>query len=110
MKLLKLSFLLLLFMGLFSSCGDDDDAVEECSSANLNFAVTFSEELDNVNAATTAFATDPSTENCLALKAAYEDYLDAIESYEDCAREAGQLAEWNQGLSDARDSLNDLVC
>ena len=111
MKIVKLSCLLLLFTGFLMSCGsDDDEKIEDCSNANVTFAVTFSEELENINIASMNYANDQSTENCNALKSAYEDYLDAIEAYEDCARQAGQLAEWNQGLDDAREALDDIVC
>lgn len=111
MKLLKLSFLLVLFLGLFSSCGDDeDDAVVDCANANATFATAFSEELNNINEVSTEYAMNPTTENCNAFKNAYNDYLDAIEAYEDCAREAGQLAEWNQALAETREALNDIEC
>lgn len=94
---------------LLSSCGGDDDLNSNCG-ANYNFQVELSNEVQILNDAAIAYANDPTTENCNAYVDAANDYLDAAEDLEDCAVLAGQQAEYNQAIDDARDSLNALQC
>jgi hypothetical protein len=95
------------FFILSTGCGDDKDTPEGCAT---NFAATFQDELEDINTASANFSNDPSTANCEAFKDAYNDYLDALEDWEECANINNQVVEWQQSLDAARAAINDLVC
>ena len=46
-----------------------------------------------------AWIADQSLENCLALQTAYQNYIDELESLQDCANQAGVGQEFSQALS-----------
>lgn len=103
----KFIFFCLLILSLgFNSCGGDD--AEDCANASLNFSQEFSEEFQNISNAATNYANDPSSSNCNSYKNAILDYIDALKSFEDCAREAGQLTEYNASLSQYESEVNGL--
>jgi len=80
--------------------------VVSCSTA---WATDLQDELTAVSNAGVAYATDPSTSNCNAYKAAYEAYINALEPYGECAELSGQSrTDWQEALQDARDSLTGL--
>lgn len=101
--------LLVTFSFALVSCGGDDE-VEECNAASINFAQEFSQELQDIVDAGTAFGTDPSASNCENYKEAVRDYINALRSFEDCAREAGMLAEFNAALNEYDESEIDNLC
>ncbi|KPL15553.1 MAG: hypothetical protein AMS23_06885 [Bacteroides sp. SM1_62] len=88
------------FTLLVSSCSKDNDPdVLPCSTA---WATELHDEINAVAAAATAFALDESAENCNALKAAYQDYIDALKPYGNCATLTGQdRADWQKALDEA---------
>ena len=59
-------------------------------------------EFDVITSAGTAYSLDPSAENCNALKSAYQDWINALKPYGDCATLTGQdRVEWQKAVDDA---------
>ena len=70
-----------------------------CSAA---WATEVESEYTAVVNAAVAYATDESEANCNALKSAYQDYIDAMKPFGDCATLTGQdRAEWKKAVEDA---------
>ena len=105
-------FSTLLFMATFVlatiGCGGDDDPNDPPAGCTAVFATTFNAEINAISAASQAYFADQTTENCNALKDAYNDYLDALEDWEDCANFYDQFDEWQTALNEARDSVEDI--
>jgi len=97
-------FLLTLAIGM-TSCGDDEPDVD-CTSTN--FANTINALINDLNAAVTTYNNDPSSANCQALKDAANDYLDGVESFDDCA-DIDQT-QFNDQLDQAREAVNTINC
>ena len=91
------------------ACKKDDPAPVGCGS-NWVLANEIEDELNAVLDAATTYTQDPTTANCEAYVAAYQDYLDELEGYQSCANQAGQGAEYQQALQDAQDALDDINC
>lgn len=109
---MKNLFSVLVFALLFVSysCGDDDpvnNTPENCSTA---FTESFEDDLTAVNTASTNYANDPSSSNCEAFKDAYNNYLDALEDWEECAVFYNQVTQWQQSLDAARTAVNGIAC
>ena len=108
----KTKFILFtLFVGsmMFVSCNNGDDDVGPCG-ANWIFATQIADEANALATAASAYGQDPTTANCEAYRQAYQDYLDAARALENCARQVGQLTEYNQALADAQAGLDALQC
>ena len=111
MKTFKL--LLLLILGFtISSCGDDDDPDNGNVNCNSSFSINaeLADEIDAFSAAATAYGMDPSTANCNDYKDALTVYLNALSALEECAQQAGVLAEFQESIDSAQDSVDALVC
>ena len=104
-------FSILLFMATLIiasfGCGGDDPN-DPPSGCNTVFSQTFNGELDAISTAANAYGMDPSQDNCDALKDAYNDYLDALEDWEDCANFYNQFDEWQAALDSARASVENI--
>ena len=107
-------FALVCLVGI-TGCKDDDDdnnvkggpTGPGCANA---WATDLQDELNVISVAATNFANDPSTANCNAFKAAYQDYLDALKPYGNCAALSGtQRANWQQAVEQAEDNV-DSIC
>lgn len=101
-----------LILGL-SSCKKDDDSgtttpAGPCANYT-NWATGFQAELTAMTNAAQAYATDPTTANCEAYKAAANDYIDALEGVRTCVA-ASQLTAYNTSIQQARDAINALSC
>ncbi len=109
---MKLFYYVVLFCLLTTvvSCGNDDDGGPGvgCNSIALN--ERFADEITAVSNASSAYAMDPTPANCQSFKDAYNDYINALDAYENCAVTLNQRAEWEQALDAARSSLNSIVC
>jgi hypothetical protein len=95
------------FTVLFSSCSKDNDAnVLPCSTA---WAADLQNEFTAISNAAAAFALDQSAANCSNLKAAYQDYIDALKPYGNCATLTGQnRADWQKALDEAEADVNSI--
>ncbi len=114
MKTLKFSLFLTLsifFTLTIVSCGGSSSGpggVDCDDSIAVNNAI--SDEVEAISLALNAYIMDASASNCDNLKSAYQDYVDALKSLQDCANDAGVGAEFAQSLSDAEANIADLLC
>ena len=83
-----------------------DDGLLPCSAT---WALDIQQEASAISAASAIYSADQSAANCTALKAAYQDYIDAMKPYGDCATLTGQeRADWQQTLNEAEADLDTL--
>ena len=108
MKKFSLLFLLLSFMTLSISCGGDDDDNNTPTGCTASFIEDYATELNNIGEANTNYFNDMTQENCDALKDAYNAYLDALESWEDCANFYNQVTEWQAAIDETRANIDDI--
>lgn len=101
MKNLSLtSFFVIFSLTLLFSC---DKAKKPCSIA---WVLELSSEITAISTASLAYSADQSTENCNALKEAYQDYIDALETYGNCETLTGQSrTDWQESLDEAKEDL-----
>ena len=84
------------------ACGEDVDCDPNTFASEINA------EVAEVNRIGEIFINDASEENCQAYKKAAEDYLDAVEKYENCTEvDANQF---QQQLTQARELLSIIPC
>ncbi len=93
-------FFIFCFTLLVTSCSKDGDAgIAPCTTA---WATDLQGELTAVINAATAFSTDASDANCNAYKSAYQDYINALKPYGNCATLTGpNRTDWQKALNDA---------
>ena len=60
--------------------------------------------------AASAYGQNPTPANCAAYKTAGTNYLNKADDVQSCATAAGQGAEFNQAIDQARQSLNNIQC
>ncbi len=92
--------IILCFIGLFS-CGskDDDPGLTGCSIA---WGTELQKELSAITTAALNYSTDDSAENCTALKAAYQGYINALKPYGGCATLTGiNRTNWEKAVKEA---------
>jgi hypothetical protein len=98
-------FMLGLVVITYSCKKDDDDPV------GCNYATEVQDEVNALTAASNAFSADPTNvAKCQAFKAAYQDYLDALESNIECATLSGQQAELQAAINQAQADLDAFQC
>ena len=96
---------LILSLVILFSCKKDDPVA--CSSA---WATDLQNEITAIGTAASIYFEDQSEANCNALKDAYQDYIDALRPYGNCATLTGQdRAAWQQALDEAEENL-DTIC
>jgi len=93
-------FIVFCFTLLVTSCSKDGDGgLAPCSVA---WATDLQGELTAVISAGQAFGTDPSDANCNAYKSAYQDYINALKPYGNCATLTGQSrTDWQEAVAEA---------
>ena len=109
----KIYFVLLIVFAAmaFVSCDKDDDDVPDSGICSEVWAEEVQDELNAVMTAAQTYASSPTTENCLAYKAAAQAYVDALEPYAACAGWAGATrAEWEAALEEAQASVDSIEC
>lgn len=98
-------FICTLSLLVLFSCKKNDPLA--CSVA---WATELSDEITAISLASSAYFLNQTTENCNALKAAYQDYIDALKPYGDCPQLTGQdRTEWQNALDQAEDDI-DTMC
>lgn len=108
----KITFLglAILILSTLVSCNDDEE-VNDPGICGTAWAVAIEDEANDLSVATQAYATDQSTENCQAYKAALQAYIDALEPYGDCTMLTGQQrADWEAAVAEAEASIDDIEC
>jgi outer membrane receptor for ferrienterochelin and colicin len=87
------------FTLFITGCSKDGDGVAPCSTA---WATDLQGELNALVNAGAAYGADPSAANCSAYKSAYQNYIDALKPYGNCATLTGQdRTDWQQALNEA---------
>ena len=105
-KISSLSLIVLL-MGL-GSCSKDDSGVD--CAVGFSLAGIIAEEAQEISEATLDYSNDPSEENCKSYVNALNGYFNALKGYEDCAAQAGQLAEFQVAIAEAQADLANYSC
>ena len=86
------------------SCKKDDPV--GCSTA---WASDLQSEIAEISQATSDYVLDQSVANCDALKAAYQDYINALKPYGNCATLTGQSrTDWQNAINEAEDNIDTL--
>jgi hypothetical protein len=113
MKTIRLSvyrvlcFLIIVsFMGI-GSCKKEAADPDYCGTT---WASQVTSETNAVSAAALTYATDPTVANCNALKAAYQNYLNALDPFVDCASWTGQQKNELQAAIDAAQQQVNTLC
>lgn len=104
-----LTLLAITAMMVLSSCKEDsDDGPAFCNS---DWDIESEAEYDALLAAYNAYVLDMSVAKCNAYKAAFVNYLDAIEPFLECtAWSTAELNELRDVINQARSSMNQLNC
>lgn len=99
-KVLSNHLIIIFCFTLFiTSCSKDGDGVVPCSAA---WSTELNTEFTAITTAATTYAMDDSEANCNALKAAYQDYINAMKPYGNCATLTGQSrADWQKAIDEA---------
>lgn len=106
MKLATLFFICAVLTGMGTiSCKKSEAS---CGTFGWSFAIQ--DELNNLSAATTAYAQNETTENCLAYKKAYSDYIDALKGWERCLLNDHDRSDWQNALNEAEQEVNNIEC
>lgn len=106
-KLISLSvfFLVVIFLSQVS-CKKDDSDPGYCGST---WSTQLSDESTALSNAITVYATSPTTENCNAYKAAYQNYLDALKPFKDCTGyTAAQKNDLENAIAQAESEISTL--
>jgi hypothetical protein len=93
-----------------SSCKKDKESSDPafCSS---DWITEVEDEYDDLFAAWTNYAADMSVENCIAYKAAYQEYIEALEPFLECASwSATELQELQDAIDESEEAMNELNC
>jgi len=101
-----LSFLIIVsFLGV-GSCKKKATDPDYCSTA---WATQVTSEINAVSAAAQTYASDPTTANCNAYKAAYQNYLNALNPFVDCASwSVQQKNELEDAIDEAQQQISTL--
>ncbi len=92
-------FFIFCFTLLVTSCSKDDDGITPCSGA---WGTELQGELTALFNAGAAFGTDASDANCNAYKSAFQDYINALKPYGNCATLTGQSrTDWQEEVAEA---------
>ena len=97
---------LAVFAVLSSSCKkDNNNNVTPCATS---WAVDLQDEAAALGDAASAYAQDPSTANCNAYQQAYQNWINGLQGWANCASAAGLQQEWQEAVNDAQDALANL--
>jgi hypothetical protein len=93
------------FLGL-GSCKKKATDPDYCSTS---WATQLSSEVNALSTAAQTYASNPTTATCNAYKTAYQNYLDALEPFGDCALwTAQQKTELQDAINAAQQEINTL--
>ena len=97
--------IILSFLG-FGSCKKKATDPDYCNTA---WATSLQPEITAFTNALATYTNDPTTANCNAYKAAFQDYIDALEPFGNCtAWSAQDKADWEEALADAEAEISTL--
>lgn len=93
-----------------SSCKKDKDS-NDPAICSADLAIELDDEYDALLTAWDAYVSDMSVENCNAYKAAYQDYIDALKPFLECASwTADELQDLQDAIDEAEAAMNELTC
>jgi hypothetical protein len=100
------SFLIVVsFLGT-ASCSKKAADPDNCGT---NWATQVTAQSNSLSAALQTYATSQTPANCTALKTAYQNYLNALEPFVDCASwTAQQQNELQAAINEAQQQINTL--
>jgi len=102
-----ISFLIVIsFLGI-GSCKKKAVDPDYCGSSWASQVTT---ETNAVSAAAQTYAANPTTANCNALKTAYQNYLNALDPFVDCASWTTQQTTELQNAIDAAQQQVNTLC
>ena len=90
-------------------CDKDDGPETRSGCLNQSWGAQTKNEADAVSAAATTFATAPSKATCENFRAAYIDYIEALEKLEPCVLPANRDA-FSRALDQGKVELQNLNC
>ena len=102
-KKIALPFLIVLLLNI--GCRKMDSVCAQAGEHSQEIGDAFTA----AGSAAIAFDQDPSRENCIAYRDAFNHYLDLARKYEPCWIPS-QRDELRQGIRDAEEELNELDC
>jgi|SRR5699024_4468541 len=98
---------LLLSLGFFTSCSKSSPS--KCGE-NFFLYTAVSDEVQAFSQAALAYSENPTESNCEKYRTAVHNYITALESWEDCAKEYGEIEDWRQSLKEAREDADQMDC
>lgn len=102
-------YILLVLVGIvftLDSCKKESNNPVGCSA---NWAAEVQAEISNYSNAAMAYANNPTTETCNAYKTAYQDYIDALKPFLNCATYTPQQkAELQAAINEAESDISTL--
>jgi len=107
-KYLFVPSLLILFI-ITIGCNKDDGPETQSGCLNQSWGEQTKAEVDAVNAAATTFATAPNVGTCENFRAAYIEYIEALEKLEPCVLLANRNA-FSTALDKGKVELQNLNC
>jgi hypothetical protein len=113
MKTISVSVFRLLFLLIvisFLGIGSCKKKAVDPDYCGTTWVTQVSAELNAVSAAATTYGTTPTTENCNALKTAYQNYLNVLEPFVDCASWTTQQTNELQDAIDEAQQQIDTLC
>jgi hypothetical protein len=105
-----LSLLAIIAILGLSTCNKDKDSGDP-AFCSANWADELEGEYDALYAAWAAYVADMSVENCNAYKAAYMDYINALEPFLECSSwTAAERQELQDAIDESEAAMNELTC
>ncbi len=96
------------FMSL-TSCGGSDDGPAKVDCANGLWTQSVQTEFSAWSAATQAYGSNPTPENCQKYKSAGQAYINALDSIKKCVP-TGSIADFEESLEEAKTEINAIPC
>ena len=103
-------FLLFLIVISFLGMGSCKKKAVDPDYCGTTWATQVTTESNAVSAAAQTYAANPTTQNCNALKTAYQNYLNALEPFVDCASWTTQQTNELQDAIDAAQQQINTLC
>lgn len=100
---------LILSLGLIASCSKSDPVTPKCGENFFLFSAV-SAEIQGLSSAAMVYAEDPNESNCEKYRASLHTYINALEKWEDCVRQYGEVEEWRESLQEARHDVDQMDC
>jgi hypothetical protein len=107
----KIFFLLALLAILGSGSCKKDEESSDPVYCDADWVLEIEDEYDGLVTAYSAYLEDMSVENCNAYKAAFLDYIQAMEPFLECASwSATDRQEVQDAIDEAEEAMNELSC